>query len=147
MYIYTHTIPFPRSLPQNVLSQLRHYDTTQPSLASDVKAYLSSASAAASMLTNKGKADRKSLVEMITNYQIMAGLVSLFELDPMLAFSAPPQVYTCTCTQCRTRYIQHPILSTSCFAVAHLLHVKSHWQAGASQPSRNNGPIFLYIYM
>ena len=79
-------------LVQNVLSQLRHYDTTQPSLASDVKTYLSSASAAASMLTNKNKADRKSLVEMITNYQIMAGLVNLFEIDPMLAFSAPPQV-------------------------------------------------------
>ena len=97
MYVTILFVYPPRSLPQNVLSQLRHYDTTQPSLASDVKAYLSSASTAASMLTNKSKADRKSLVEMITNYQIMAGLVSLFEIDPMLAFSAPPQVYIHVC--------------------------------------------------
>ena len=82
---------------QNVLPQLRRYDTSQPNLASDVKAYLSSSSAAASMLTNKGKADRKSIVEMITNYQLMAGLIRLFEIDPMLAFAAPPLVW-CTCT-------------------------------------------------
>ena len=58
----------------------------------DVKAYLTSSTAAASMLTNKSKTDRKSLVEMITNYQLMAGLIRLFEIDPMLAFAAPPQV-------------------------------------------------------
>lgn len=82
--------------PQNVLPLLRRCDTSQPNLAADVKAYLSSSTAAASMLTNKNKADRKSLVEMITNYQLMAGLVNLFEIDPMLAFSAPPQVHVHT---------------------------------------------------
>ena len=89
--------PLPSSLfLQNVLPQLRRYDTAQPNLAADVKAYLSSAATATSMLTNKSKADRKSLVEMITNYQLMAGLVNLFEIDPMLAFTAPPLVYICT---------------------------------------------------
>ena len=77
---------------QNVLPQLRRYDTSLPNLAADVKAYLGNTTTAASMLTNKNKADRKTLVEMITNYQIMAGLVNLFELDPMLAFASPPQV-------------------------------------------------------
>ena len=77
---------------QTVLPQLRRYDTSQSNLTADVKAYLSNTAAAASMLTNKNKADRKGLVEMITNYQIMADLVSLFEIDPMLAFTAPSQV-------------------------------------------------------
>ena len=85
-------LSLPVSLGQNVLPQLRRYDTSQPTLALDVKAYLTSSAAAASMLTNKNKADRKSLVEMITNYQLMAGLIRLFEIDPILAFAAPPQV-------------------------------------------------------
>jgi neurofibromin 1 len=80
-----------REIFQNVLPQLRRYDTSQPNLALDVKAYLTTSATATSMLTNKSKADRKSLVEMITHYQLMAGLIRLFEIDPMLAFAAPPQ--------------------------------------------------------
>ena len=89
---------------QNVLPQLRRYDTSQPNLAFDVKAYLTTSATAASMLTNKNKADRKSLVEMITHYQLMAGLIRLFEIDPMLAFAAPPQV--CIQFDCIRQYFE-----------------------------------------
>ena len=84
-----------------------------------MKAYLYSSAAAASMLTNKNKADRKSLVEMITNYQLMAGLIRLFEIDPMLAFAAPSQVqhlhiYQAVFLDCRIEYIHILYISRHC---------------------------------
>ena len=72
---------------------LRRYDTSSPSLAGEVKAYLGSIGTATNMLTNKSKADRKSLAEMVTNYQLMAELVSLFKMDPVLVFSSPQLVW------------------------------------------------------
>lgn len=68
---------------------LRHYDTSATNLPADVKAYLQNPSMAASMLQAKSKSDRKQLVEMITTYQLIRGVINLFSLDPMLAFCSP----------------------------------------------------------
>ena len=81
-----------RAVFENVLPRLRHYDVTAPNLVNDVKVYLTNPQAAASMLQAKGKSERKQLVEMITNYQLMRGLIALFKLDPMLAFSSLREV-------------------------------------------------------
>ena len=81
-----------RAVFENVLPRLRHYDVTAPNLVNDVKVYLTNSQAAASMLQAKGKSERKQLVEMITNYQLMRGLIALFKLDPMLAFSSLREV-------------------------------------------------------
>ena len=75
-----------------MLPQLRRYDTSSPSLAGDIKAYLQSPAAAASMLAAKGKTERKNLVEMVTHYQLMRGIIQLFTCDPLLAFSFPSEV-------------------------------------------------------
>ena len=72
--------------------QLRRYDTSSPSLAGDIKAYLQSPAAATSMLAAKGKTERKNLVEMVTHYQLMRGIIQLFTCDPLLAFSFPSEV-------------------------------------------------------
>ena len=74
---------------------LRRHDTTAPSLVADVKAYFQSPAAASAMLTAKNKADRKQLVEMITHYQLMQGLIKVFDLDPMLAFNESDSVGEC----------------------------------------------------
>ena len=42
------------------------------------------------------------MVEMITNYQLMQGLIRLFTLDPLLAFS-PLKVCVCLCVCWRVR--------------------------------------------
>ena len=81
-----------RAVFENVLPRLRHYDVTAPNLVNDVKVYLTNPQAAASMLQAKGKNERKQLVEMVTNYQLMRGLIGLFKLDPMLAFSSLREV-------------------------------------------------------
>ena len=81
-----------RAVFESVLPRLRHYDVTAPNLVNDVKVYLTNPQAAASMLQAKGKSERKQLVEMITNYQLMKGLIALFKLDPMLAFSSLREV-------------------------------------------------------
>ena len=41
-------------------------------------------------------------MEMVTNYQLIRGLVRLFGLDPMLAFSELKEVcmYVCVCVHC-----------------------------------------------
>jgi len=49
------------------------------------------------MLQAKGKTERKNLVEMITNYQLIMGLIKLFSLDPMLAFSPSKEVCAARC--------------------------------------------------
>ena len=77
-----------RQIFQETVSLLRRYDTSNPSLMADVKSYLTSPAIAASMLQAKNKADRRSLVEMVTNYQLVRGLIRLFSLDPLLAFSS-----------------------------------------------------------
>ena len=74
---------------------LRRCDTSTPSLVVDVKAYLQSPATASAMLAAKNKAERKQLVEMITHYQLMQGLVKLFDLDPMLAFNESTSVGDC----------------------------------------------------
>ena len=74
---------------QNLLPMLRRYDTSAANLPADIKSYLQSPTAAASMLQAKSKNDRKQLVEMITSYQLMRGVIKLFSLDPMLAFCSP----------------------------------------------------------
>ena len=81
-----------RAVFESVLPRLRHYDVTASNLVNDVKVYLTNPQAAASMLQAKGKSERKQLVEMITNYQLMKGLIALFKLDPMLAFSSLREV-------------------------------------------------------
>ena len=81
-----------RAVFENVLPLLRRYDVTTPNLVNDVKVYLQNSQAAASMLQAKSKNERKQLVEMITNYQLMKGLIGLFKLDPMLAFSSLREV-------------------------------------------------------
>ena len=81
-----------RAVFESVLPRLRHYDVTAPNLVNDVKVYFQNPQAAASMLQAKGKNERKQLVEMITNYQLMRGLIGLFKLDPMLAFSSLREV-------------------------------------------------------
>ena len=77
-----------REVFESVIPLLRRYDTTVPNLVADVKSYFQNTQTAASMLQAKGKNERKQLVEMITNYQLMRGLIRLFKLDPMLAFSS-----------------------------------------------------------
>jgi hypothetical protein len=86
-----------RAVFENVLPRLRHYDVTASNLVNDVKVYLTNPQAAASMLQAKGKSERKQLVEMITNYQLMKGLIGLFKLDPMLAFSSLREVSPTSC--------------------------------------------------
>ena len=77
-----------RDIFEGIIPLLRRYDTAATNLVSDVKTYFQNTQAAASMLQAKGKNERKQLVEMITNYQLMRGLIKLFKLDPMLAFSS-----------------------------------------------------------
>ena len=93
VYLYA---PQLRSIFQNTIPLLRKYDTANPNLIADVKAYLTSPTSAASMLQGKSKSDRKNLVEMVTNYQLIRGLIRLFSLDPMLAFSSLKEV-SCMC--------------------------------------------------
>ena len=81
-----------REVFECTLPLLRRYDTAASNLVADVKAYFQNTHTAASMLQAKGKNERKQLVEMITNYQLMRGLISLFKLDPMLAFSSLREV-------------------------------------------------------
>ena len=85
VYMYGPSL---RDVFESVLPLLRRYDTTAPNLVGDVKAYFQNTQTAASMLQAKSKTERKQLVEMITNYQLMRGLIRLFKLDPMLAFSS-----------------------------------------------------------
>lgn len=61
---------------------------SNPSVMADIKAFLTSPLSATNTLQGKSKNDRKNLVEMVTNYQLIRGLVKLFSLDPMLAFSS-----------------------------------------------------------
>ena len=85
VYMYS---PQLRQIFQDTVPLLRRYDTSNPGLMADVKAYLTSPASAASMLQAKNKADRRALVEMVTNYQLVRGLIRLFSLDPLLAFSS-----------------------------------------------------------
>ena len=94
VYMYAPNL---REVFESIIPLLRRYDTAAPNLVADVKAYFQNTSAAASMLQAKGKTERKQLVEMITNYQLMRGLIRLFKLDPMLAFSSVQGVCTCVC--------------------------------------------------
>lgn len=89
VYLYA---PQLRQIFQNAVPLLRRYENSNPNLMSDIKAYLTSLSSASSLLQNKSKTERKNLVEMVTNYQLIRGLVRLFSLDPMLAFSALKEV-------------------------------------------------------
>jgi len=84
--VYTYA-PQLRQIFQSTVPLLRRHDFSNPSLVADVRTYLSSPAQAASMLQAKSKSDRKNLVEMVTNYQLIRGLIRLFSLDPMLAFS------------------------------------------------------------
>ncbi len=59
-----------------------------------MRAYLASPSAATTMLQAKKSSERKQLVEMVTNYQLMKGITKLFTLDPMLALVSPT---VCVC--------------------------------------------------
>ncbi len=59
-----------------------------------MRAYLASPSAATTMLQAKKNSERKQLVEMVTNYQLMKGITKLFTLDPMLALVSPT---VCVC--------------------------------------------------
>ena len=86
MYWYA---PQLRQIFQNVVPHLRRYEYSN---MTDIKAYLTTPFSAASMLQAKSKSDRKNLVEMVTNYQLVRGLVKLFSLDPMLAFSSLKEV-------------------------------------------------------
>ncbi len=92
MYLYS---PQLRQIFQQTVPHLRRYEATLTSMTTDIKTYLTSPLAATSMLQNKSKAERKNLVEMVTNYQLIRGLVKLFSLDPMLAFSALKEVRGC----------------------------------------------------
>ena len=85
VYMYAPNL---RSVFESVLPLLRRYDVSTSNLVNDVKVYFQSSQAAASMLQAKGKSERKQLVEMVTNYQLMRGLIKLFKLDPLLAFSS-----------------------------------------------------------
>ena len=92
VYLYS---PQLRQIFQQTVPHLRRYEGMLPNLTADIKAYLTSPMAAASMLQNKSKAERKNLVELVTNYQLIRGLVKLFSLDPMLAFSSLKEVCVC----------------------------------------------------
>jgi hypothetical protein len=89
VYIYA---PQLRQIFQDAVPLLRRHENSAPNLASDFKAYLTSLSSASALLQNKSKTERKNLVEMVTNYQLIRGLVRLFSLDPMLAFSSLKEV-------------------------------------------------------
>lgn len=89
MYLYS---PQLRQIFQQTVPHLRRYEGTLTGITADVKAYLTSPLVATSMLQNKGKVERKNIVEMVTNYQLIRGLVKLFSLDPMLAFSSLKEV-------------------------------------------------------
>ena len=78
--------------PQTVLPHLRRYDVSAPGLVADITTYMQSPVTSASMLQAKSKAERKQVAEMAANYQLTKGLVTLFSLDPMLAFSYPNEV-------------------------------------------------------
>ena len=90
VYMYAPNL---RAVFESVLPLLRRYDVTSPNLVNDVKVYLQNSQVAASLLQAKSKNERKQLVEMITNYQLMRGLIRLFKLDPMLAFSSLREVH------------------------------------------------------
>ncbi len=94
--VYTYA-PQLRQIFQNTVPHLRRYDLSNPNLVAEVRAYLSSPAMAASMLQAKSKSDRKILVEMVTNYQLIRGLIKLFSLDPMLAFSQLREVFIYVC--------------------------------------------------
>ena len=82
-------LTLPRSsCVQNALSQLRRYDTPLTNLHQDTKLYLQNPTASSNMLLAKGKAERKLLVEIITNYQLLRGLIRVFHFDPLLTFNS-----------------------------------------------------------
>lgn len=94
MYLYA---PQLRQIFQTTVPLLRRYENSNPNLMGDVKAYLTNPLSATAMLQNKSKSERKNMVEMVTNYQLIRGLVRLFGLDPMLAFSGLKEVCVCAC--------------------------------------------------
>ncbi len=48
------------------------------------------------MLQAKKSSERKQLVEMVTNYQLIRGIIKLLSLDPMLSLVSPKVcVYVC----------------------------------------------------
>ena len=89
VYLYS---PQLRQIFQQAVPHLRRFEGTLGSMTSDIKTYLTSPLAATNMLQNKSKSERKTLVEIVTNYQLIRGLVRLFSLDPMLAFSSLNEV-------------------------------------------------------
>ena len=72
---------------QNVLTQLRRYETPITSLYQDAKQYLQNPTTASTMLMARGKTERKLLVEIVTNYQLLRGLIRVFHDDPFLTFN------------------------------------------------------------
>lgn len=79
--------PWEHANVQNVLSQLRRYDTPLTTLHQDTKQYLQNPTIASSMLLAKNRTERKLLVEIVTNYQLLRGLIRVFHFDPLLTFN------------------------------------------------------------
>lgn len=83
--IYSYA-PRLRAVFHSVHPILRQYDTSAPILTHDIKSFLQSPTAAATMLGAKSRSDRKHLIEMIVHYQLTHWLIKVFQLDPALAF-------------------------------------------------------------
>ena len=69
-----------RAVFESVLPRLHHYNITAPNVVNNMKVYLTNPQSAVSMLQAEGKSERKQLVEMIINYQLIRGLITLFKL-------------------------------------------------------------------
>ena len=78
-----------RTVFQNTNPHLLQYDTSAPALQHEIKLFLQSPSSAANMLGAKSRHDRKQLIEMIVNYQLIQWLIRVYILDPSLAFHHP----------------------------------------------------------
>lgn len=72
--------------PQDQLLQLRRHDPSALN-QQDVRAYFQNATTATAMLNSKPRAERKTLVESLTDYQTTRLLISVFLADPELAFA------------------------------------------------------------
>ncbi len=121
VYLYA---PQLRQIFQTTAPLMRKYDFSSPGLLSDIKAYLTSPLSSTGMLQNRSKSERKLVVEMVTNYQLIRGLVRLFSLDPMLAFSSLKDVSVIRTT---TSY-QSPPPTDSFFKCLYLSpsHARAH---------------------
>ena len=81
------------SLPhfQEQLLQLRRHDPSALN-QQDVRAYFQNITTATAMLNSKPRAERKTLVESLTDYQTTRLLISVFLADPELAFAVSAEV-------------------------------------------------------